>query len=677
MSDRLKNSGRERADQLKRDLHRYNHRYYILDDPEISDAQYDRMMQELLQLEQTWPQLSTPDSPTRRVGSPPLDRFETVRHSLAMLSLDNAFNDDDIIEFDGRIKRFLSADDPVSYTAEPKLDGIAVELVYREGVLETASTRGDGIQGEVITANVKTIRSVPMVLQKPDKAPIPSLLEARGEVYIEKKKFEYLNKRRLQSQQPAFANPRNAAAGSLRQLDSSITASRPLEIFFYGIGLTSEPGLASHSQTLFLLERLGLRVNPLIQAGVDLQQALDFYHELEAGRHDLNYEIDGMVIKVDDLDLQRALGEKSRSPRWAIAYKFKAIQETTQVVNIEVQVGRTGALTPVAHLAPVDIAGVTVSRATLHNEDEINKKDIRIHDTVLVQRAGDVIPEVVKVIKSRRNGHEVPFAMPRNCPVCGATVLRIEGEAARRCANASCPAQRKASIKHFASKGAFDIEGLGIKLIGQLVDKGHLRSYADLFMLNRQMLESMERMGAKSAENLVNAIDSSKSITLSRFIYALGIRHVGENVANILADSFITIDALKVASEDALARIEGIGPIMARSIRGFWDQDRNREIVDRMFQAGVTVSTRSGESDQRFKGAVFVLTGSMERLTRSQAKDLIVRAGGEVGSSVSRNTDYLVVGKSPGSKLDRARALGVRIVDESEFTSMIYPNRDR
>ncbi len=671
MSSRLNKTVKARAEQLKRDLHWHNHRYYILDDPEISDAQYDRMMQELIELERAWPHLSTPDSPTKRVGSPPLDKFETVLHSLPMLSLDNGFNDTEIIEFDRRIKRFLKTDESIRYTAEPKLDGIAVEVVYREGVLEMASTRGDGIHGEVITDNVKTIRAVPMILQQPTELSIPSVLEARGEVYIEKEKFVHLNQNRLQNQQPAFANPRNAAAGSLRQLDSKITAGRPLGIFFYGIGMTSKLTLTSHSETLRWLQLLGLRVNPLIRTQIDLQQTVDFYHELEEARHDLFYEIDGMVIKVDDLNVQRALGEKARSPRWAIAYKFKAIQETTRVIDIEVQVGRTGALTPVAHLLPANISGVTVSRATLHNEDEIQKKDIRINDTVLVQRAGDVIPEVVKVIKSKRTGQEIPFAMPLQCPVCGAAVLRIEGEAAQRCSNASCPAQVKASIKHFASKGAFDIEGLGGKLIGQLVDKNHLSSYADLFFLEQQTLEQLERMGAKSAENLMSAIGSSKTIQLNRFIYAVGIRHVGENVANLSANYFKSMEKFENASENELARIEGIGPIIAKSIRGFLDQEENRKTIVRMFQGGVSVFIRSDEQNKGFEETVFVLTGSMESMTRSQAKDLIINAGGKVSNSVSRKTGYLVKGKSPGSKLRQAVKLGIQIVDEAEFKSMI------
>ncbi len=671
MSDRLKKRVRVRADQLKKDLHRHNHRYYILDDPEISDAEYDRMMQELVELESAWPRLSTPDSPTRRVGSPPLDKFETVLHSLPMLSLDNGFNDTEIVEFDHRIKRFLKTDKPIRYTAEPKLDGIAVEVVYREGVFEIASTRGDGIHGEVITANVKTIRTVPMILQQPKGLSIPSVLEARGEVYIDKEKFESLNQYRLQTQQPAFANPRNAAAGSLRQLDSKITAGRPLDIFFYGIGMTSEPALTSHSETLQRFEQLGLRVNPLIRTQIDLQQTLDFYHKLDKTRHDLLYEIDGMVIKVDDLDVQRALGEKTRSPRWAIAYKFKAVQETTRVVDIEVQVGRTGALTPVAHLAPANVGGVTVSRATLHNEDEIQKKDVRIGDTVLIQRAGDVIPEVVKVIKSKRTGQERPFAMPLYCPVCGAKVLRIEGEAAQRCTNASCPAQVKASIKHFASKGAFDIEGLGSKLIGQLVDKKHLCSYADLFFLDQQTLEQLERMGPKSVKNLMSAIESSKTVQLNRFIYGLGIRHVGENVANLLAHDFQSMEKLENVPENELAHIEGIGPIIAKSIRGFLTQEENRKTIDRLFQGGVIVPIKSDESEKAFKETVFVLTGSMASMTRSRAKNLIINAGGRVSNSVSRKTDYLVVGKSPGSKLRQAEKLGIQIVDEAEFKSMI------
>ncbi len=528
----------KKVEDLRLALHRHNYRYYVLDDPEISDSEYDRIMQELLELEAAYPDLSSPDSPTLRVGAPPLDKFETVAHSLPMLSLDNGFNDIDIIEFDRRIKKNLLADDDIIYTAEPKLDGVAVELIYENGRLVTASTRGDGINGENITSNVRTIRSVPMLIENGKDKSIPTLIEVRGEVFINLEGFSRLNDERLGQNLHPFANPRNAAAGSLRQLDSRITAQRPLEMFFHGVGIVADLVLESHWEMMQTLRNLGFRINPLIKPKATIEEVLDYYRELVEKRHQLPYDIDGMVIKVDSLIVQRHLGATSRSPRWAIAYKFKALQETTRVTNIEVQVGRTGALTPVAHLVPVIIGGAKVSRATLHNEDEIKRKDIRIGDTVLVQRAGDVIPEVVKVIDLKRTGEEKTFKMPLKCPVCSASVVRTEDEAALRCINTACPAQVKERIKHFASKGAFDIDGLGDKLVEQLVDKGLLFSYADIFRLNEDALENLERMGPKSAANIIAAISKSKQITLNRFLYALGIRHVGEHVAFILANTY-------------------------------------------------------------------------------------------------------------------------------------------
>ena len=534
----------QRVKGLRQALHRHNYRYYVLDDPEISDAEYDRMMQELVKLETDFPDLMSPDSPTLRVGAPPLDKFETIEHSIPMLSLENGFNDQDIIEFDRRIKRNLNIDSDIIYTTEPKLDGVAVELVYENGRLITASTRGDGFSGELITSNVRTIPSVPLRLHTEKEKTIPSLLEVRGEVFIGKEAFKSLNNERLDETLPPFANPRNAAAGSLRQLDSKITAKRPLEIFVYGVGRIADLVWESHSDILYALQKLGFRINPHIRPKVTIKEVIDGYKALSEQRDLLPYDIDGMVIKVDSLALQRLLGATSRSPRWAIAYKFKAIQETTQIIDIDVQVGRTGTLTPVAHLVPVKIGGVIVSRATLHNEDEIKRKDIKIGDTVLVQRAGDVIPEVVKVITSKRTGEEKTFNMPLSCPVCDSSVIRSENEAAFRCINTSCSAQVKERIKHFASKGAFDIDGLGEKLIEQLVDKDLLFSYADIFRLKEDMLKNLDRMGSKSAGNIVRAIEDSKRITLNRFIYALGIRHVGEHVAGILAKVLRSFDKL-------------------------------------------------------------------------------------------------------------------------------------
>ncbi len=668
---------REELERLREEIRRANHRYYVLDDPEISDAEYDRLMRELLDLEARYPELRTPDSPSLQVGAPPVDRFETVAHAVPMLSLDNAFTDAELMAFDRRVKRNLGVDGEIRYTAEPKMDGVAVELVYESGRLALAATRGDGLTGEVITENVRTIRGVPFLLLEGEGIPTPSLLEVRGEVFMETGKFRRLNQTRIDAGEAPFANPRNAAAGSLRQLDSRITARRPLEIFFYGVGRTEGLSPATHGERLASLKTLGFRINPMVRPGIELAEVLEFYRDLAERRHRLSYEIDGIVVKVDDLDLQRRLGAKSRSPRWAVAYKFASLQETTRVVDIRVQVGRTGALTPVAHLEPVKVGGVTVSRATLHNEDEIRKKDVRIGDTVLVQRAGDVIPEVVKVVVSRRTGDEAEFPMPDRCPVCETAVVREPEEAVLRCNNAACPAQVKARLRHFAAKGALDIDGLGVKLIDQLVEKGLVRDYSDLFGLDEASLAALDRMGTKSAGNLVNAIEARRAIPLSRFIYALGIRHVGENVAGLLARRFGTIEGLMAASREALVAVEGVGEEIATSVRRFFDQAENRRIVERLLgEKGVQIiaeerDSGAGDREDELSGKVFVLTGTLESMTRSEAKRRIESAGGKVTGSVSKNTDYLVVGASPGSKLDRARELGVVVLDESALDRMI------
>jgi len=671
MSEKLNPQIVQRVAALREALHRHNYRYYVLDDPEVSDAEYDRMMQELKQLEENHPQLIRPDSPTTRVGAPPLEKFETVAHTIPMLSLDNGFNDEDILEFDERLKRNLDARHNILYTAEPKMDGVAVELIYENGKLAAASTRGDGLTGELITTNVKTIKTVPLVMQTDSLSVIPSRLEIRGEVFIGLEAFKKLNQDRLEQEQPPFANPRNAAAGSLRQLDSKITATRPLEIFFYGVGVVDDIAFKSHWEILNSLKNWGFRINPLIRPTIAINEVLAYYRELSEKRHQLSYDIDGVVVKVDDIALQQRLGATSRSPRWAIAYKFKALQETTTLEAIEVQVGRTGVLTPVAQLTPVNIGGVMVSRATLHNEDEIGKKDIRIGDRVLVQRAGDVIPEIVKVIASKRDGSETRFKMPATCPVCDSSVIRMEGEAATRCINSSCSAQVKERIKHFASKGAFDIDGLGAKLVDQLVDKKKLSSFADIFNLDENALGKLERMGAKSAANLKNAIEASKTVTFARFLFALGIRHVGEHAAVLLADEFDDLDALMNCPREELESIEGIGPIVAESIATYFKQERNRHMITQLFDGGVKIGTAGQMKTGKLKDQVFVLTGALRDFTRSQAKAFIEAAGGKVSGSVSGNTDYLVAGESPGSKLERAKDLGVKIIDEAQLKELL------
>jgi DNA ligase (NAD+) len=660
----------QKVDDLRKALHRHNYRYYVLDDPEISDAEYDRMMQALQLLEEDNPQLASPDSPTARVGAPPLEKFESVAHTIPMLSLDNGFNDEDILEFDKRVRRNLGTRDEILYTAEPKMDGVAVELIYENGILVTASTRGDGLTGEGITNNVKTIQTVPLVMQTEDLADIPPRLEVRGEVFIGLEAFKKFNQERNDQGLPPFANPRNAAAGSLRQLDSKITAARPLEIFFYGTGIVEDIEFESHGELLESLTKWGFRINPLILSAVTMGSVLDYYRELGEKRHRLAYDIDGVVIKVDRIALQQRLGATSRSPRWAIAYKFKAIQETSTVEAIEVQVGRTGALTPVARLKPVNVGGVTVSRATLHNQDEIQKKDVRVGDQVLVQRAGDVIPEIVKVIASKRDGSERRFEMPIQCPVCDSPVVRMAGEAAARCINSSCSAQVKERIKHFASKAAFDIDGFGTKLVDQLVDKKLLSSFADIFKLDENTLSELERMGAKSAANLINAIEHSKSIAYSRFLFALGIRHVGEHVAALLADHFDDLEALVGCPREELEAIDGIGPIVAESIANYFKQERNRHILDQLFDSGITLETTDRMATGELQDQVFVLTGALQNFTRSQAKALIEAAGGKVSGSVSGNTDYIVAGESPGSKLTRAKELGVTVIDEAAFKKL-------
>ena len=671
MPDTLTPDIRQRARFLAEELTRHNHRYYVLDDPEIADSEYDRLMQELGDLEQRWPELVTPDSPTHRVGAPPLSKFVSVPHSLPMLSLDNAFNDDDIFEFERRIRRILKTTASIPYMVEPKMDGVAVELIYRDGLLAQAATRGDGFVGEDITANVRTIRALPLRLSVPVDGAVPATLEVRGEIFIHREAFRQFNRERIAAELPPFANPRNAAAGSLRQLDSQVTAQRPLNIFCYGIGVMQGDVPASQSELLARLKMFGLPVNPLVQSCHTIEEVLAVYRELEVRRETLPYDIDGMVIKVDARALQDQLGTTSRSPRWAIAYKFKAIQATTRLEAIEVQVGRTGALTPVAHLTPVSVGGVVVSRATLHNQDEIDRKDVRIGDTVLVQRAGDVIPEVVMPVVSKRRGDERRFRMPDVCPSCGASVVRTEGEIALRCFNADCPAQLKERIRHFASKNAFDIDGLGEKLVDQLVSRGLVASFPDLFGLEAADLAGLDRMAEKSAANLIAALQASKTISFDRFIFALGIRHVGEHVARVLAKHFPGVAALQAADRDALEAIEGIGPIVAASVASFFGREENTEMIRRLLDSGVQITMDQAEPDTHLSGLTFVLTGTLARMSRAQAQGLIEAAGGKVTGSVSRKTDYVVAGTSPGSKIDKARQLNVAVIDEARLWEML------
>ena len=710
---------------LQKELIRHSYRYHVLDDPEISDGQYDRMMSRLLDIEKKYPHLSKPDSPTKRVGAPPIDSFASARHSIPMLSLDNAFTDSDIFDFHNRIAKILKTRE-ILYTVEPKLDGLAVELRYENGILTLATTRGDGITGEVITDNARTIKTIPLrllnlnhdsainvnkvaVIDNPDllfnkklgSTKIPLILEVRGEVIINRKDFKKLNKTRIKRGKPLFANPRNAAAGSLRQLNSKITASRPLEIFIYGVGEVKGLEFNTHSQLLRLLKQFGFRINPLIKEKISIDSVVAFFKKLEELRDNLPYEIDGMVIKVDSIEYQKILGIKRRSPRWAIAYKFPAVEETTKINDIIVQVGRTGILTPVAILEPVNIGGALVSRATLHNEDEIKRKDIRINDTVLVVRSGDVIPKIIKVIKSKRIGDENIFSMPDKCPVCKSYVRKIKGEAAVKCINISCPAQLKQRIRHFVSKAGFDIDGIGAKLVDQAVEKGLIRSFADLFILKKKALSSMERMGEKSAENIINAVQASKSISLKRFLFALGINHTGENAATLIAEKFSDLNAIINATPEDIESIEGIGHKTAASIRAFFANPDNMAAIYKMINCGVIIENparnRSGAWDytgisddhlgttknpltpdiqkngyiRSLAGKKFVLTGAMETMTRSKAKTILENAGAKVTSSVSSKTDFLVAGNSPGKKFAEAEKLGVKIIDEKALKAML------
>jgi len=664
---------KHRVRQLQQMLNDHNYYYHVLDDPKISDAEYDRLMQELIVLETAHPELKGPDSPTQRVGGAPLPAFGHAAHTIPMLSLDNAFSDQEILAFHDRILKNTGRED-ILYTAEPKLDGVAIELRYETGVLVQAVTRGDGFVGEVVTDNVRTIRSVPLGLRA-DAVPCPDLLEVRGEVFISRAGFQDLNRQRETRGEPVFANPRNAAAGSLRQLDSAVTASRPLDLFVYGRGQVE--GLTFDSQSGFLdaLTTLGFPVNPLVKKQITIEQALAFYQELIEMRPDLPYEIDGMVIKVNRVNLQQRLGEKIKSPRWAIACKFAAIQEVTRINEILVQVGRTGALTPVAVLEPVQVGGVTVSRATLHNMDEIKRKDIRIGDKALITRAGDVIPKVIKVMVGERTGDEQIFEMPAHCPVCGSRVQRLEDEAAVKCINAACQAQRKERIRHFVSKKGFDIDGLGKKLVDQLVNEGLLTSFADLFSLKKERLTPLDRMADKSAQNLVTAIDNARQISLHRFIFALGIDHTGENAARLLAKTFDTLDDLMVAAEADIELIHGMGTITAKAIAAFFASPENQALIQKIRESGVVITnTLAGQPDEKdhvFAGKTLVLTGTLSAMSRSEAKKALQSAGAKVTGSVSARTDYLVAGTEAGSKLAKARELNVPVLDEDRFLGML------
>ena len=664
-----KQGATERVAALRQEIRHHDERYYQKDDPEISDAHYDRLMAELRALEAEHPELDSPESPTHRVSGAPQDKFVKIEHHRPMLSLANAFNDSDLTEFGDRLHRQLGPQ-PLDFICEAKLDGLAIELVYVQGKLAQGSTRGDGQTGEDVTVNLRTQRSVPLELN-PGAKP-PARLEVRGEVFMRRADFQRMNEQREQEGEPTFANPRNAAAGSLRQLDPNVTARRRLSLFCYEVGEVSDETFTDHWSKLARLAELGLPVNPANRKAHGLDEVRRAYEEAMAGRHQLPYEVDGMVVKLDSEDLRRRAGTVSRSPRWAIAYKFPPEEEETQVLELSVNVGRTGALTPVAILKPVVVGGVTVSRATLHNEDELRRKDVRQHDWVFIRRAGDVIPEIVKVIESRRTGQEVPFVFPSHCPVCGSAALREEAEAVTRCTGIACPAQQKERLRHFASRLALDIEGMGDKLCAQLVDVGLVKTVADLFRLKLEDWMNLERMGEKSAQNLVDALERSRKTTLPRFLYALGIRHVGEATAKALALHFKDVRALYDATVEDLTRVRDVGPAVATEIHTFFQQPQNREVIEALLQLGVSPAPPVvAATDGAFSGKTVVLTGTLARRSREQAKEEIERRGGRVSGSLSRKTDYLVVGSDPGSKLDKARELGVKVLEEADFDRLL------
>ena len=656
-----------RVTELRAQLAHHNHRYYNLDEPEISDSSYDALMRELVALENENPSLVTADSPTQKVGGTASAKFHKVSHRQQMLSLSNVFDDAEITEFDERVRKLLGKDDVV-YTCEPKMDGLAIELVYEDGVFVQGSTRGDGIIGEDVTANLRTIKTLPKKLAVSHP---PKLLEVRGEVFIPKADFLKMNSIREEAGEPTFVNPRNSAAGSLRQLDTKVTASRPLAIFLYEAGTLDGVSFASHQEKLQWFADAGLPVNPKKFVVHGLDGVRGAYQTMMSERHALPYEIDGMVVKVDDEDFRKRLGQVSKSPRWATAFKFPPEEVETKVERIEVQVGRTGAITPLAVLTPVFVGGVTVSRATLHNEDEIRRKDVREGDWVFLRRAGDVIPEIVKVIVSKRTGDEKEFVFPTVCPVCGAEVVREADAVVARCTNTTCPAQLVGSLRHFATRTALDIDGLGDKVCEQLIASGMVKTHADLYSLTLPKLLTLERMGEKSAQNLVEALERSKQTTLRRFIYGLGVRQVGESTAKALADHFRAVEPLMNASEETLQAVKDIGPEVARDISAFFHEPRNRQAVEALLAAGVNPAPPEVVETGPFSGKTIVLTGTLTKMTRDQAKEEIERRGGKISGSISKKTNLLVAGEDAGTKLAKAKELGVKTVDETEFIALL------
>ena len=656
---------------LRKQINDHNYQYYVLDNPIISDGEYDKLLKELELIENKYPEYIIPESPTQRIGAQPIDSFGTVTHRITMMSLANAMSEDELKAFDERLKKRLNSPEEIEYVIEPKLDGLAVELIYENGKFVNGSTRGDGNTGEEITSNLKTINSIPLILRD-DIVPLPDLVEVRGEVFIRKQDFEILNTKRIQANNQPFANARNAAAGSLRQLDPKITATRSLSIYCYQAGVVDGVDLNTHSEFLEQLKGWGLPVNPEIKIVKGIEKAIQFHKELEGARNEFPYEIDGSVIKVNSLPIRNKLGTRSRSPRWAIAGKFKAQQVTTVIKDIFPSVGRTGAVTPVARLEPAEVGGVTVTNATLHNQDEIDRKDIRIGDTVIIERSGDVIPKVIKVIQEKRTNDAKSYHLPDHCPECNNELIRPQNEVVFRCSNFLCPAKIKGNIKHFVSKDALDMDGLGEKLIDQLVNEKIIKNVDDLFQINKNQLANLERMGDKSADNIIESINNSKLTTFSRFIYALGIRHVGEHTSKLLEDAFDgSFDLLLEASFEDLESIDEVGPIVAQSIIEFWNVDSNKQIANNCFEFGLKLERKNKKVDQILRGKTFVFTGSLEKFTRKTAKEMVVNKGGRVSNAISKNTNFLVSGPGAGAKLEKAKKIGINIINEDEFEQLV------
>jgi len=657
-----KNEAKKKIEKLRDEINYHNRKYYIENNPEISDYEFDKLLKELEELESKFPDLITPDSPTQRVGEKPLEEFKTVEHKVPMLSLANTYTYDELRDFDERVKKHV---ENVEYVVEPKIDGAGVALLYENGLFIRGATRGDGFRGDDITQNLKTIHSIPLKINEK----ILKNVEVRGEVYMPIDGFKKYNKKQEREGGIIFANPRNAAAGSLRQLDSKIVSERPLDIFIYVISF-SDKDLKTHKKSIEILKEAGFRTNPLTKKVESIEEAINYWKDLEKKRENLNYEVDGAVIKLNSLEKQKILGSTSKNPRWAISYKFAAKQSTTTLIDIAIQVGRTGALTPVAILEPVEVGGVTVSRATLHNFDEIKRKDIRIGDSVLVERSGDVIPQVVKSIKNKRTGKEKRKKIPKKCPVCGSEILKTEGEVAIRCPNKLCPARLKWRVKYFASRDAMDIDHLGESTIDKLIEKGFIDNIADLYSIKLENILELEGFKDKSAQNLIESIDKSKKQDLSRLFYGLGIRFVGKYASQLLASKYNSIDKLSNATAEELKEIDGLGEKTAEAIVTFFSTEENILLIDRFKKIGIKTKEKKKEG-LLLEGKKFVFTGALTKLSRPDASDLIKKKGGIVSSSISKNIDYVIVGENPGSKFEKAKKLNLKMIDEKEFTELV------